>query len=212
MADSGGPLGQRGRKGRDGAMRRAGMASAMEDAGQGEEMPETARRELAARLRDLERDYDAKVRELKTQHQRRMDRLKEDRAEWDTYRRAQTKELADLKETMRRRTEVAQQRVDTTAAERKELADLREEVKRLESVERTVKRDAARLEAEMGAARDVAGRSRTRARWAAGALLLGAAGWLAAGWQGPLGLASLTAGLTLAALLLVDLSRSRPAT
>jgi seryl-tRNA synthetase len=165
------------------------------------DLPEEARRELANRRRDLEREFDAKLRDLKAQHQRRHDALKREQAEWDARRREQAKALADRTETVRRRSDNAQQKADLAAAERQELAALRQDVKELEQAQREARRVQARLQEEAGAARRLLRSAQVRSRWAAALLAAGALAWLAAGRGTPLGLAFLAAGLGAAFLL-----------
>ncbi|MES2155803.1 MAG: hypothetical protein V4510_11765 [bacterium] len=165
------------------------------------DLPEAAHRELAARRRDLEREFDLKMRDLKAQHSRRMDRMEQEKAEWEADRRAQAKELADRKETVRRRTENAEQRVETSAAEKQELAALRADVRRLEGVERAAKKAEARHDDERKTVELRVKAAIRPARWAAVLLVVGTAGWLAAGRATPLALAVLTAGLAAAVLL-----------
>jgi chromosome segregation ATPase len=171
--------------------------------------PTEAQRELAARRRDLEREFDGKMRDLKAQHQRRHDNLKREQAEWEAHRREQAKALADRTETVRRRADNAQQRVESGAAAKQELQALRQQVKDLEQAQREAKRTQARLEA---AAEEAGKRLRStqgRSRWAAGVLGLGAFAWLVAGWREPLGLGFLAAAVALAVLLLLAVGRRK---
>ncbi|HEX2066862.1 MAG TPA: hypothetical protein VHI93_08630, partial [Candidatus Thermoplasmatota archaeon] len=76
------------------------------------DLPESARRELAARRRELEREFGLKRAELKAQHQRRLDLLRQEQVDWQEHRRRQAKELADRTEKVRRNAANAQQRVE----------------------------------------------------------------------------------------------------
>src|ERR1041385_2549217 len=84
-----------------------------------------AERELAMRRKELEREFQDKMRELKAQEKRRMDRLAEDRLAWEEYKRTQQKEIADRAETVRRRQEVTQHESEELKALRSELEALR---------------------------------------------------------------------------------------
>ena len=61
-----------------------------------------AERELAARRRELEREFDDKQRDLKAQHKRQADKLQQDRVEWEAHRREHQKQLSDREEKVRR--------------------------------------------------------------------------------------------------------------
>lgn len=109
-------------------------------------------RELAARRKDLEREFQDKQRDLKAQHQRRMDALERDRADWEAHRRDQQKQLADQAEKLRRNTQNTETKVKVTADNLRELDELRAQVKELERGERQAKRTQADLEAAVAAA------------------------------------------------------------
>lgn len=77
-------------------------------------------RELAMRRADLEREFDGKMRELKAQEKRRLDRLKEEQAEFEEHRRAKTKEMADREERLKNQERKAMEatlRVQTVRSE-----------------------------------------------------------------------------------------------
>jgi hypothetical protein len=80
-----------------------------------------AERELAARRRELELELDAKSRDLKAQHKRTLDKLQQDRADWEEHRRAQQRELADRAEKVRRSEDNHKRDVEALRAARAEL-------------------------------------------------------------------------------------------
>ena len=94
--------------------------------------PSDAERELAQRRRDLEHEFGAKQRDLKAQHKRQMDRLLQDRQEWEEYKREQAKELADKAERLRRRDANAVQKEETKAAMQEDVAELKARIQELE--------------------------------------------------------------------------------
>ena len=175
------------------------MARAMEDAGAGD--LDGAERELASRRRELEAEFADKMRDLKHQHQRRMDRLKEEQAEWEAYRRSKAKEIADKTETVRRRVENVEHRTNVDAAAKKELADLRAAVQRLEAEQARTTRDRAALAGDLERAQARAKSLRTRSRAAGIVLAVGVTGWLVGGWQTTAGLSVLVASVAAAFLI-----------
>jgi chromosome segregation ATPase len=82
-------------------------------------------RELAARRKDLEREFNDKARELKAQHQRRMDALRQEQADWEAVRRQRTKELADREEKLRKHEQKARDELASKETTRKELRTLK---------------------------------------------------------------------------------------
>ncbi|MCA1811412.1 MAG: hypothetical protein LC623_05315, partial [Halobacteriales archaeon] len=171
------------------------------------DLPEAAQRILASRRRELEREFDVKRTDLKTQHQRRVALLEQEKADWLEHRRRQAKELADKTEKTRRRLDNAQQRAETGAATLKELEERRAQVKALEQGEREAARRQARLEADVALARERLRSARARSSAAAAVLVLGALAWLAAGWRAPLGAALLATTLASAFLLAASAGR-----
>lgn len=102
-------------------------------------MANDADRELAARRRELELEFEAKNRDLKAQHKRAMDKLQQDRVDWEAHRREQQRELADRTEKVRRSEDNhrrdaealrgARAELDSTKAELAEHRVVRSEVK-----------------------------------------------------------------------------------
>jgi hypothetical protein len=176
----------------------------------GGDLPEAAQRELAARRRELEREFNLKRADLKAQHQRRLDLLRQEQADWQEHRRLQAKELADRTEKVRRNAGNAQQRAELGAAERQELAELREQVKRLERAQREAKRTQTRLEEGASAADRRLRSARARASWAAAVLVLGALAWIALGWREARGLGVLAAALAGSVTLSLSAGRGLP--
>lgn len=84
-----------------------------------------AHRELAARRKDLERDFDDKARDLKAQHKRQADKLQQDRLDWETHRRTQQRELADRAEKVRRQEDNHKRDLEALTQARRELEQAR---------------------------------------------------------------------------------------
>ena len=98
-----------------------------------------AQREIAARRRELELEFEAKNRDLKAQHKRTLDKLQQDRVDWEEHRREQQRDLADRTEKVRRSEDnhkrdlealrEARAELDATKAELAEQRVVRHEVK-----------------------------------------------------------------------------------
>lgn len=164
---------------------------------------EDFRRELAARRRDLEREFDDKNRELKAQHQRRMDALRQEQADWEELRRQRTKELADREEKLRRGEERLHKDTHKTVTAKDEAGALRKHLAAIETARKAeVEADAGR-EARVLAAEATAKKARRAARWLALVAVLGPIAWLVAGGRaaGPVALA-VTGAFLLVALML----------
>lgn len=110
-------------------------------------MPGEAERELAARRRELEREFDDKARELKSQHKRQADKLAQDRVEWEAHRREQQRELADRAEKVRRLEDNHKRDVDALKAARAELEAAKAELAQQRVLRAEVKAAAAVKEA-----------------------------------------------------------------
>ncbi|MEK6975366.1 MAG: hypothetical protein AABY18_03380 [Candidatus Thermoplasmatota archaeon] len=80
-----------------------------------------AGRELAARRRDLEHEFQDKFRDLKAQHKRQQESLQQDRVDWEEHRRGQQRELADRAEKVRRSEDNHKRDLDALRAARAEL-------------------------------------------------------------------------------------------
>ncbi len=166
---------------------------------------DSAEGELAARRRDLEREFDDKQRDLKAQHKRQADKLQADRLDWEASRKAQLKDLAD-------RTERVKRQEDNHA---KDLAALKEAQRRLEATRaeledhRTKRADVAEAKAGESASKEQlrASRSLLVAACLVG-IAGGAASLLAAVlWDRPT--AYVAAGLTLLLALAIEAKRRR---
>lgn len=105
-----------------------------------------AERELAGRRRDLEREFDAKVRELKSQTKRLADRLEEDRREWEEVKRRQAKELADKAEQLNRRVDNRAKADEAKVATKEDVDELRLRVRELDEKNLSAKTANTRLE------------------------------------------------------------------
>lgn len=170
--------------------------------------------ELAARRRDLESEFDAKQRDLKAQHKRQMDRLQQDRLDWEDYKRRQTKELADKAERLNRVEDNARRADALTAAERKEMERLRDRVQELEQAKLDAKAAVAKSQQRVEKARHGARSSSKAAPWLAAAAVTGGLLWLATELGGRGDTRGLAAGflavvLALAAWLIWSLRRTR---
>lgn len=119
-----------------------------------EPAPTDAERELAARRRDLEREFDDKQRDLKAQHKRQADKLQADRVDWEASRKAQLKDLAD-------RTERVKRQEDNHA---KDLAALKAAQAELERTkDRLRETEGAKVEAKAASAGESAARQQLAA-------------------------------------------------
>lgn len=96
--------------------------------------------ELAARRKDLERDFADKLRELKAQVKRQAEGLANDRQDWENHRREQQRDLAGRAERLRRAEE----------NHAKDQEALRQARRELEQVKQTAREaGAARVEAKV---------------------------------------------------------------
>ncbi len=82
----------------------------------------------AVARRDLEREFEAKRREAKQQEKRLRDRLAQDRAEWESYRKQQAQVLADKTEALRRQLESAQRKTESKANAEATLRSVRDSI------------------------------------------------------------------------------------
>ena len=135
--------------------------------------------ELALRRRDLEAEFDGKQRDLKAQHKRQMDRLQQDRAEWEDYKRRQQKELADKAARLKAAEDNGRKADALSAEERKEMAALRERVKDLEQAKLDATARMAKSQERVDKARQGARSSSKVGPWAAGWAVAGGTLWLA---------------------------------
>ncbi len=164
-----------------------------------------AQRELAARRKDLERDFDDKARDLKAQHKRTLDRLQQDRLDWEEHRRTQQRELADRAEKVRRQEENHKRDLEALGKARRELEQARAEA-----------RDAgeAKVEAKTAKAKesDLAARfekARDLLAWFALLSGLGFLAILAASVAGTPTVAAWLAAVGFALAVLLDIGRRR---
>jgi chromosome segregation ATPase len=109
-------------------------------------------RELAARRKDLEREFNDKSRELKAQHQRRLDALHQEQADWEEHKRAKTKDLADREEKLRKHEERARGDARKVAATRDDLQMRKRHVEDLEAAKRDAEAVQAALQERIDAA------------------------------------------------------------
>lgn len=112
---------------------------------------------LAARRRELEREFEDKARDLKAQHKRLADKLAEDRADWEAHRRDQQRELADRAEKVRRAEDNHRRDAESLKAARAELEATRAELSEQRVLRAEVKQAAATREASTGDARAARG-------------------------------------------------------
>lgn len=142
-------------------------------------MEEDGTQEIGARRKDLEREFDDKLRDLKAQHKRQADKLTQDRADWEDHKRRQAKELADKAEKVHRAESNAGKTEALKAAERKEFEALRLRVKELEQGKLDATAKAAKSQERVAKARAGARSVSKAAPWVAGWSLLGGLVWLA---------------------------------
>lgn len=142
---------------------------------------EDFQRELKARRKDLDREFDDKQRELKAQHQRRMDALRQEQIDWEEVRRQRTKELADREEKLRRGEERLHKDTHKTVTAKDEAGTLRKQVEAMEAARRAETEADAGREARVLAAEATAKKARGAARWLALVAILGPIAWLVAG-------------------------------
>src|SRR5687767_10472697 len=90
-------------------------------------------RELAARRRDLGREFAERNRGRKAQHQRRMDALRQEQVDWEEHRRQQTKELADRAEKLRAGEERLRKDTHRTVTVHDEAGALRKKVEAMQA-------------------------------------------------------------------------------
>lgn len=164
-----------------------------------------AQRELAARRKDLERDFDDKARDLKAQHKRTLDRLQQDRLDWETHRRTQQRELADRAEKVRRQEENHKRDLEALSQARRELEQARARA-----------RDAgeAKVEAKTAKAKETdltqrVEKARDLLTWFAVLSGLGFLGILVAGLAGAPTVATWLAAIGFALAVLLDIGRRR---
>ena len=135
-----------------------------------------AERDLAARRRELEHEFEDKARELKAQHKRQLEALRQEQADWEAHKRAQAKELADRLERVRRQEANDTARVAAQAAAVEDVAALKADVAAERASKLEAKRALAETEARLAAAQARLPAARRVLAWSvAGALALAAA-------------------------------------
>jgi Flp pilus assembly protein TadB len=163
--------------------------------------------DLAARRKDLEREYVEKYRDLKAQDKRRRQALESEKEEFESFRRAKAKELADREERLRRTAENKDVKERATSGNLRELDDLRRQAREHEAAEWRRKKGLLELEAKAAAAQ--AKVAAFRGLVLASIVLLAAVtvAWLAL--AGPSPWADLLAAASLAAVVLLAWRRAR---
>ncbi|MFA5944376.1 MAG: hypothetical protein WC876_07925 [Candidatus Thermoplasmatota archaeon] len=161
-------------------------------------------RELTARRKDLAREFDDKQRELRAQHQRRMDALRQEQSDWEETRRSRTKELADREEKLRRGEERLHKDTHRTVTARDEAAALRNQLQGLEQATGEAAIGQADLKRRTTAAEMHLRFAQRRIALLAALIFLAPLAWIVAEWPTASGrtvlIASLTWGLALALL------------
>ena len=165
--------------------------------------------DLAARRKDLEREYVEKYRDLKAQDKRRRESLELEKQEFEAYRRGKAKELADREERLRRTAENKEEKVRVTSGNLEELEALRKQVKENDAGEWRRKKELAEKEARVAAAEAALRRSRTMANLLTALAVLAPLVWLASTWPAR-GNAVAAAALMALALLVRWLYRGTP--
>ncbi len=170
-------------------------------------MEQAFARELAARRRDLEHEFQDKLREHNAQEKRRRDRLEQDRMDWESDRRERHKVLADREEKVRRNEESL--RRDTSAAR-----TLREELDRREA--RLDKERAGGQSQAQAAVANVESAAKARLDasqallgWFSIVAMVGTGVTLVAILQGASSLATAAAGATIILAMLLDWRRRK---
>ncbi len=158
--------------------------------------------DLAARRREMEREFVEKHRDLKAQDKRRRESLEQEKQEFESYRRQKVKELADREEKLRRTTENKETQVKVTAASLEELEALRRQVREHDAAEWRRRKEMAEKDARAAAAESALRRSKALAGWLTALAVLAPVAWLASGWPAGGLAAGLAGGLAAAALLL----------
>jgi type IV secretory pathway VirB10-like protein len=168
------------------------------------DLPDDAQRALLNQRRDLEREFEGKLRDLKAQHKRQMDRLEADRADWEESRRRQAKELADRAERLRRQEANETQQAEAAAAEAVDAAGLRAKVEEQRAAKLDLKQRLERAEGRLTEAAEVRRKALARVRLVGVGALLAAALWLWSAWSGlgGVGVGAAVALLALGALAL----------
>jgi hypothetical protein len=105
-----------------------------------EEVQAEVERRLAVARRELEREFDAKRRQAKTQEGRMRDHLRKEEAEWAAYKAEQKKQLADQAETLRRQLESARKQTEAKERARAELDGAIEEATKWRAEEASLRR------------------------------------------------------------------------
>jgi hypothetical protein len=162
-------------------------------------------RELAARRKDLEREFTDKNRELKAQHQRRMDALRQEQADWEEVRRQRTKELADREEKLRAGEERLHKDTHKTVTAKDEAGALRKQLAAVEAERAKETLADAQRERRVAEAEAKASKARRTARWLALLAILAPIVWFVAGGRsaGPMAFVVAGASLLLALALVV---------
>lgn len=170
--------------------------------------PDDAGLGLAARRKELEREFAEKYRDLKAQDKRRRESLKLEQDDFEAYRRAKGKELADREEKLRRTVENREEKARVSSGSLRELEDLRRQVKESEAGEWRRKKEVAELEARASAAERALAATRRLLSIALTLLAAVTAAWLALGRRSaPGGL--VLAGATVLAVVLLMWRRSK---
>lgn len=147
------------------------------------ESGEAQQRELAARRKDLEREFDAKARELKAQSERRADKLRDDRAEWEDYKRKQSKDLADRAEALRRQEVNAQAEAKRNVETRQDLGATKKQVADLEQTRQAAAAVQADLERKATEAHKRLSAAKPLLAAFGGLSVLAPLAWLAFSWR-----------------------------
>ena len=171
---------------------------------------EDFQRELTARRKDLAREFDDKQRELKAQHQRRMDALRQEQSEWEDTRRSRTKELADREEKLRRGEERLHKDTHRTVTARDEAAALRNQLQGIEQSKGEVALRQADLERRTAAAEANLRFTQRRVFLLATLAFVAPVAWMATEWPTTSGRTALLVGVSWGVALAVLLWRPRP--
>lgn len=164
---------------------------------------------LASRRKDLEREFDEKLKDLKAQHKRQADKLAADREEWESYKRRQQKELADQAERIHRKVDNTHKAETVKAATQDEVAALKARVQELEAEKLKAKVAREALESRNQA---LAERARSASSVLAGlsfVAALGAVSWLLLALQDGVSIVEPAVFLAVTAVMVVAAVRVR---
>lgn len=160
---------------------------------------------LEQRRKELEREFDDKLRDLKAQAKRQADKLQADRVDWEASRKAQLKDLADRTERVKRQEDNHKRDLAALRAAEAELQKARDRLKETEGAKVVAKEASAGEAVAKGEAR----RARGLLAVATAVAVVGGAASLLGAILGDKPVAYGAGGLTLVLGLVCELQRRR---